>query len=546
MIKTSLTKSCKPVRAELVSGNLAGFRSEVADFLNSFYAFLAKDFDPKKMEEIEKDKSKKGSPLQKRSQWAYERSLIFLENERTTLFEKVKKNSRLTLVRCMAAKVINSVVQSFEKISAKIADLEADAKTLKESGPTESWQKKHKSALRKHHTNESNCAEWVDAIIADKIANAKEVLRQPRNMRPTVIFGQNSLFNWSFDGKKWINGNDSVKFGKNEVWLKLRTFDEIDLILQLFPTDYDRKFFKKKAAGNPTVNFDSDGKISVNVAFDWATKSAREGIEYDGDEVIVGLDLGISKFAAVSNGLFFDMPEVDRAYARNDRRRSRLQLASDLLGSKRARKVLATDSFSLRRGRMTEYKLRKCAKDICETLRKKYYKKNKITLVSENLTGMTASLLKRKFKDQSRGYYAKNKGAARIKKLNMRMPFFKFAEYLEQYCNENGIEYRTVHPYMTSQIDSRGLEGGKRNPENFREFIGADSVVIDADLNAATNIALKWAINKAKDADVATATREGSSMCRKVRDVAFGGGSRVLPAFSKLKFKNSEKTEENA
>ena len=45
----------------------------------------------------------------------------------------------------------------------------------------------------------------------------------------------------------------------------------------------------------------------------------------------------------------------------------------------------------------------------------------------------------------------------------------------------------TVNPRYTSQMDSRGLENGKRVKGTCR-YVGVDNKILDADINAANNI----------------------------------------------------------
>ena len=47
----------------------------------------------------------------------------------------------------------------------------------------------------------------------------------------------------------------------------------------------------------------------------------------------------------------------------------------------------------------------------------------------------------------------------------------------------------TVKPYLTSQLDHRGLDGGARKG---CRYIGSDGTVMDADVNAAINILHKY------------------------------------------------------
>lgn len=86
---------------------------------------------------------------------------------------------------------------------------------------------------------------------------------------------------------------------------------------------------------------------------------------------------------------------------------------------------------------------------------------------------------------------SKNKG----KKFNNRLsqlPFFGFRILLTYKAQFYGKKVETVNPAYTSQIDYRGLIGGKRTG---CRYYGSDNVVLDADVNAAINIANRYVNN---------------------------------------------------
>lgn len=68
-----------------------------------------------------------------------------------------------------------------------------------------------------------------------------------------------------------------------------------------------------------------------------------------------------------------------------------------------------------------------------------------------------------------------------------QVPFFMLRTILTYKALLHGKQVITVNPAYTSQIDSRtGKKDGERKG---RRFIGKDGVVLDADINAAINIA---------------------------------------------------------
>jgi IS605 OrfB family transposase len=86
----------------------------------------------------------------------------------------------------------------------------------------------------------------------------------------------------------------------------------------------------------------------------------------------------------------------------------------------------------------------------------------------------------------------KNKG----KRFNNRLsqiPFFNFQTILSYKAQLVGKRVETVNPSYTSQIDHRGLVGGKRTG---CRYYGSDGIVLDADVNAAINIGTRYKENK--------------------------------------------------
>lgn len=68
-----------------------------------------------------------------------------------------------------------------------------------------------------------------------------------------------------------------------------------------------------------------------------------------------------------------------------------------------------------------------------------------------------------------------------------QVPFFELRTILTYKALLYGKQVITVNPRDTSQIDSRtGKKGGERKG---RRYIGSDGVILDADINAACNIA---------------------------------------------------------
>jgi IS605 OrfB family transposase len=87
---------------------------------------------------------------------------------------------------------------------------------------------------------------------------------------------------------------------------------------------------------------------------------------------------------------------------------------------------------------------------------------------------------------------SKNKGKRFNNRLS-QLPFFAVRSILTYKAQLYGKKVETVNPAYTSQIDHRGLVGGKRKG---CRYYGSDNVVLDADVNAAINIANRYVVDK--------------------------------------------------
>jgi hypothetical protein len=87
---------------------------------------------------------------------------------------------------------------------------------------------------------------------------------------------------------------------------------------------------------------------------------------------------------------------------------------------------------------------------------------------------------------------SKNKGKRFNNRLS-QLPFFAVRSILTYKAQLYGKKVETVNPAYTSQIDHRGLVGGKRKG---CRYYGSDNVILDADVNAAINIANRYVVDK--------------------------------------------------
>jgi len=181
------------------------------------------------------------------------------------------------------------------------------------------------------------------------------------------------------------------------------------------------------------------------------------------DKNVVGIDLGIRRIFSTSKGDILK-DRVSLKQKRKIRFLKRILVSKKNLGSRSARKHLG----KLKRKEQnfnknwTHNVVNKCL-----TLNK-----DTTTFVIENLKGIK----------RTKGY--KKQG-------NMKSQWnpFEFRRILTYKAQTLGKRVVTVPPYLTSQLDHRGLSGGIRQG---CRYIASDGVVLDADINAAINILQKY------------------------------------------------------
>lgn len=221
---------------------------------------------------------------------------------------------------------------------------------------------------------------------------------------------------------------------------------------------YDRvnELFRNCTTKDPLI-FIRDGKPYLSVPFEVPVKPVTS-------ETSIGVDLGERMLFVTSEGKAFR----DKTYLREKRKVRHLKKKLQAKGTKSSKRHLK--------------KVRKREKNVtkdmvnraCDALIKST---DASILVLENLKGIK--------KNTSR-----NKDGKKKKDHNRRLaqvPFYLFKEVLTNKAPRFGKKVETVPAYNTSQMDSRnGCVGGDRVG---RRYYGKDGVVLDADWNAAVNIA---------------------------------------------------------
>jgi len=219
------------------------------------------------------------------------------------------------------------------------------------------------------------------------------------------------------------------------------------------------ELFSKHTTTDPLV-FTRNGEPWLSITFE-----IPQGIVADG--LAVGIDLGMKRFAVSSDGIVFD----DKAYKARRRRLRFLKSNLKAKGTKSAKRKL----------KRLKRKERGQSKDfMCRMA-------NAIIASSGDATHIVLENLKKIKKNTS-----KNEQGFKKKRHNnafSQVALAKFREILTYKAALTGKRVVTVSPKWTSQIDSRnGKRDGKRHG---CRYYCSDGIVLDADWNAARNIAIR-------------------------------------------------------
>lgn len=184
------------------------------------------------------------------------------------------------------------------------------------------------------------------------------------------------------------------------------------------------------------------------------------------DDMSVGVDLGMKRLFVTSEGKAFR----DKHYLAKRRKLRFLKSKLKSKGTKSANRHL----------RSLSHKERNISKDMCHRAAKALLEStNASVIVMEDLTK-----LKQKKSKTKEGYKRKRHNNA-----ISQVPFYMFREILTHKAQLSGKKVETVSPTWTSQTDSRN---GKRNGNRKGcRYYCEDGVVLDADWNAAVNIAIR-------------------------------------------------------
>lgn len=235
-------------------------------------------------------------------------------------------------------------------------------------------------------------------------------------------------------------------FGGKRIWASLQTYDKFNELLSKYPI------------ADPLI-FERDGEIFLACSF------KNPEIGFNPEKKAVGIDLGIRRIAATSEGKFYQ----DKEYLAKKRK---VRYLKRQLKSATIKKKSKSAKRHLRRLRQKEANQ---TKDFCHKLTKKI-----ITDTSANVI-VIEDLSKIK----------ERKGKKKYKNLNKisQVPFYQIKQFLTYKAPLYGKRAEVICPSYTSQIDWR--TGQKNGLRKGCRYYGKDGVVLDAELNAANNIAMK-------------------------------------------------------
>lgn len=222
--------------------------------------------------------------------------------------------------------------------------------------------------------------------------------------------------------------------------------------------DKIKELFATSVAKDPTI-FARDGQLYLSVPFEVQGKMPM-------NDSCIGVDLGMRQLFVTSEGKSF----VDKKYLAERRKLRYLKRCLQSKGTSSAKRHL----------KKLCKRERNISKNMChKAVNALLSSTSASTLVLEDLSKIKQRTSKT------------NDGFKRTKHNNAmsQVPFYQFRQILTYKATLVGKQVVSVSPMYTSQTDSRtNKRDGVRKG---RIYIGSDGLVLDADWNAAVNIAQK-------------------------------------------------------
>lgn len=245
----------------------------------------------------------------------------------------------------------------------------------------------------------------------------------------------------------WKKGKLRLTTTEERVEVELQLYQKVKGLLNKFPIS------------DPLI-FLRNGRLFLALTFknDLATDFEKS--------TCIGVDMGIKNFLATSDGRLYKSP----TFLKKKREIRFLKSNLQKRGTKSARRHLK----KIRR------KEKNFTKNFAHQLANEFLANTFAkTIVFEDLTGLKSKTSKKSKKKGSFGKFVNNKVS--------QIPISLFREIISYKAKSKGISVVLVNPAFTSQIDFRTKK--KDGMRLKGAYIGKDGIVLNADLNAACNIA---------------------------------------------------------
>lgn len=239
---------------------------------------------------------------------------------------------------------------------------------------------------------------------------------------------------------KWI-GNDGLKLTtcNKRIVVKLALYDKV------------RDCISKYKLQDPSIVV-KNNDIFVSMVFD-------DSVIFQDNKSNMGIDVGLKRLVSTSEGIIIKGNEFNghKRKIRWNKRKLQSKKKSHSARTKHEKLKNREANFS---------------RNYIHNVTNVILKTKSNTVVMEDLS---------KIKSKSKG--------RRFNNRNSQMPYFALRTILTYKASALGKRVVIVNPHYTSQLDYRGLDNGKRKG---CRYYGIDGKVLDADLNAANNIGLRY------------------------------------------------------
>ena len=307
---------------------------------------------------------------------------------------------------------------------------------MKKCGGTKPLHERTYYKVKKAFSNTPS--QYIIKVIKDVIAKYETIRKnhqqidEPPQKRNLQLQLDKRLFTWK--GEKEL----SITTIEGRIRIKFETFPLLEEAL-------------KNGKKCDISVFGRDGEFYLSIPFDFEIEPQSK------KETVLGIDLGEGRIIATNKG------HIVKGLSFKKRKRQ-------IRHQKYTLKSTTTNS-ARRKLKSLKRKERNHTRNYIHCLTKHILVNNdENVIVLEDLTGIKK----------------KNNGKYRNRK-SRQIPFFQFRTILTYKAPFYKKRVETANPHYTSQMDSRGLENGKRVKGTCR-YVGVDGKVLDADINAANNI----------------------------------------------------------